>query len=225
MKQRLLIVFAMAAIAGVNQAKADVVFMSVPGTSFAYNQSGNDGFTFTPNENIIVTALDYYVSPDTTPADTLINSHGVGIYSVNNTSTPLVTATVGSCDPCTLVGGNGSYSSFASVALLQADQIELYAGQQYMLAGYSQPNEYENGGLTNSGGIPLGTIVTPSAITLNGYYYDYSGSLDYPTIPYGTGYVGPDFQFTAATPDGGTTLALLGIAIVGLAGLRRKLSL
>jgi hypothetical protein len=27
-----------------------------------------------------------------------------------------------------------------------------------------------------------------------------------------------------ATPDGGTTLSLLGLAIVGLAGLRRKLS-
>lgn len=34
-----------------------------------------------------------------------------------------------------------------------------------------------------------------------------------------------DFTVSASAPDGGTTLALLGLAIAGLAGLRRKLSL
>jgi len=222
MKQRLLMVFALVAIGGVSLAKADTLFMSVPGTSYAYTQSGNDGFTFTPTQDIIVTALDYYVSPDTTPvADTLNYSHGVGIYSVS-TQALLVQTTVGPCvttTACNLVGGGG-YSSFASVPVAPT---ELYAGDQYMLAGYSQQSEYENGGLSDNAGIPLDTIVTPSAVTLNAYYYDYNGSLDYPTTPYSTAFVGPDFQFTAV-PDGGTTLTLLGLAVAGLAGLRRKLS-
>jgi hypothetical protein len=44
----------------------------------------------------------------------------------------------------------------------------------------------------------------------------------------GSGGSGPDDVGTFAivsTPDGGTTLALLGLALVGLAGIRRKLSL
>jgi hypothetical protein len=213
MKQRLLIVFALAAIGGVNQARADVVFMSVPVTAFSYTEGGNDGFTFTPNVNITVTALDYYLSP----SNTLLDGHGVGIYAVSNQATPLVTATVGPCGglnpACNLVTAG---SSFDSVAVAPT---ELFAGVQYMLAGLAFSDELENGG-TSGLGIPLADLVTAPAITLNAYYYDYNSSLDYPTTPYGTGYVGPNFQFA---PDGGTTLALLGLAIAGLAGLRRKL--
>jgi hypothetical protein len=220
MKQRLLMVFALVAIGGVSLAKADTLFMSVPGTSDAYTQAGNDGFTFTPTENIIVTALDYYVSP--IASNTLVYPHGVAIYSAT-TQALLLETTVGPCTPaaaCNLVGGGVGYSSFASAPITPT---ELYAGVQYMLAGYSQPLENENGGTPSGVGLPLGTIITPSGITLNGYYYDYNGSVDYPTIPYSTAYVGPDFQFSAV-PDGGTTLALLGLAVAGLVGLRRKLS-
>jgi hypothetical protein len=44
----------------------------------------------------------------------------------------------------------------------------------------------------------------------NGNYIDYPGTLT--------------LVAAAATPDGGTTLALLGLAVAGLAGLRRKLN-
>ena len=39
------------------------------------------------------------------------------------------------------------------------------------------------------------------------------------------GYFGPNFQFTAGvpTPDSGSTVSLLGFALLGLAALRRKL--
>jgi hypothetical protein len=217
MKQSLLMVFALAAIGGVNQAKADVtLFMTIPGSAPPWYQYGNDGFTFTPKVDITVTALDYYVSDST-----LSYEHGVGIYAASPTpGAPLVQAIVGACNPCTLVGGEGGTSFFASVAITP---IVLTAGTQYMLAGYSDPGESENGGNPAGSGIALADLGIPSPITFGGYYYDYSGSLDYPTSPYGTAFVGPNFEFS--TPDGGTTVALLGLAVVGLAGLRRKLSL
>lgn len=56
-----------------------------------------------------------------------------------------------------------------------------------------------------------------------------NGSGDYGSIEYsnlgGYGNQGSNGTFTlAAVPDGGTTLTLLGLAIAGLAGLRRKFS-
>jgi hypothetical protein len=56
-------------------------------------------------------------------------------------------------------------------------------------------------------------------------YYRYQG--DPPaSLPGGRNGPGDPGTFAiVATPDGGTTLSLLGLAIVGLAGLRRKLSL
>jgi hypothetical protein len=60
---------------------------------------------------------------------------------------------------------------------------------------------------------------------LNGTFVDrasatYDGS-NWSFVPNGAPVVPPSL----ATPDGGTTLSLLGLALVGLAGLRRKLSL
>jgi hypothetical protein len=36
-------------------------------------------------------------------------------------------------------------------------------------------------------------------------------------------YFGPNFQFTVPTPDSGLTVSLLGLALLGLAAVRRKL--
>jgi hypothetical protein len=78
----------------------------------------------------------------------------------------------------------------------------------------------------NSGLLFYTDITNPTAATeMNIYstgttsYYRYQGSG-------GLGNPGDAGTFAIqGTPDGGTTLSLLGLAIVGLAGLRRKLSL
>ncbi len=81
-----------------------------------------------------------------------------------------------------------------------------------MLAGYSYQNENENGGDPYSAGIPLNQIVTDPSLTLNGYYYDYNGSLDYPTISYDTAFFGPNFQFSPV-PEPATVFSLVMICV------------
>ena len=196
--------------AATGPAKADL-FMTVPEAGVAYLQYGNDGFVFTPTTDLLVTALDYYASPYDSYC--LSDPHEVGIYDATD-QTLLVSTTIGpGCGP--LVGGTAGDSYFLSVPV---SATLLLPGQQYMLAGYSQPNEYENGGSDGSG-IPLGSLVLFDA-TLDGYYYDYSGSLDYPTTPYGTAFVGPDFE-ASAVPEP-LTLSLFGAGLIGLGALRRR---
>ena len=76
----------------------------------------------------------------------------------------------------------------------------------------------DNNGLlfVGPGGVPEINIYSTGPIA----YYKYLGEYG------GAGAPGDPGTFAiVATPDGGTSLSLLGLAIVGLAGLRRKLSL
>jgi hypothetical protein len=80
-----------------------------------------------------------------------------------------------------------------------------------------------NGNVGNSGGTAP-SEGTSSIIYVGSGRFDGTAGLYFPT----TIDSGPPNRYEAgtfATPDGGTTLSLLGLAIVGLAGLRRKLSL
>jgi hypothetical protein len=195
-------------------ARASTLAFSVPEAAATYTQFGNDGFTFTPTTNITVTALDYYLSPYTPEnGAALIDPHQVGIYAVSNPSTPLVQTTIGPGTGSGIVGGPGPTDSF--FVSQSVTPIELFAGQQYMLAGYSQPNENENGGNPSGVGIPFGSLLTAPGVTLNAYYYDYSGGLDYPTTPYATAFVGPDFQFTATPEPATLTLLASGFLAAG----------
>ena len=100
---------AILAVAGIcvwgHAAHAAQPFMTVPSTGFDYASNGNDGFLFTPTSDLLVNALDYYVSPDAAVPYTLNNSHGVAIYDVAGSHvTPLVQAVLGPGGG-TLVGG------------------------------------------------------------------------------------------------------------------------
>jgi hypothetical protein len=198
------------------------LFMTVPETSTPYVQYGNDGFLFTPTTNLIVDELDYYVSPFN--SDLMISPHGVAIYSVSDTSTPLVQTVI--FNNGTIVSGGAGSSSFESVAVAPT---LLTAGDEYMLAGFSTPDDFENGGDPYGNGIPLGSLVVSNA-TLSGYYYDYSGVLDYPTTPYPTAFVGPNFEAgvvqTSAVPEISTwAMMLIGFGLVGMQLKRRGVSL
>jgi hypothetical protein len=201
-------------------ARASSLAFGVPETNAPYTQFGNDGFTFTPTTNITVTALDYYLSPYPPENGTaLLFPHDVAIYSVANPVTPLIETTVGPGFGTGVVGGpSPTYSFFVSQSVAPT---LLFAGQQYMLAGYSQPDENENGGVPSPSGIPLGSLVLAPGLSLDGYYYDYNGALDYPTIPYATAYVGPNFEFGIPEP---ATLTLLasGFFAAGGFGLYRR---
>jgi hypothetical protein len=209
--------------------------MDVPGPGAVYTQAGNDGMLFTPNTNIIVTALDYYLSPyPPENGGALVYPHDVAIYDASGSHTvPLVQTTIGPGAGDAIVGGPAGYSYFVSQSVTAT---ELLAGHTYMLAGFSAPNENENGGNPANSGIPVSSIVT-SGITLtsNGsegpYYFDYNGSLDYPTIQIyqgvdysQTAFLGPNFEFSAAVPEP-TSLAgwsLLGLCVAGFCRWRKK---
>ena len=74
-------------------AHAAQPFMTVPSTGFDYASNGNDGFLFTPTSDLLVNALDYYVSPDAAVPYTLNNSHGVAIYTMNTGSDNITKST------------------------------------------------------------------------------------------------------------------------------------
>ncbi|HEY2839629.1 MAG TPA: PEP-CTERM sorting domain-containing protein [Pirellulales bacterium] len=204
-------------------SRAGALGFGAPEAGLAYQSYGNDGFVFTPSVNIMVTALDYYLSPFAPENGTaLVDSHPVGIYSTSNPNALLTSAMVGpGSGP--IVNGGAGYSSFVPQAITP---IELLAGQSYMLSGTSTLSENENGGLYYNAGIPLGNLVPGPEITVNAYFYDYNLSLDYPTTPYATGFVGPNFQYTIVPspvpePTSGALL-LIGTGVVASRLLKRK---
>jgi hypothetical protein len=91
------------------------------------------------------------------------------------------------------------------------------------------PGTYTIGGFY---GAPFGdfALFHASITSASGVSYVASRSAFGFTFPTGdvqgfsNGYFGLNFQFTVPTPDSGSTVSLLGCALLGLAGLRRKLS-
>jgi hypothetical protein len=84
------------------------------------------------------------------------------------------------------------------------------------------PNFSLNGLLFDLASGPPNSPVNIYYIGPGTYEFSYGRNGYDPNAP-GAG--GSAITFNAQVPDGGTTLSLLGLAMVGLAGLRRKLSL
>jgi hypothetical protein len=83
---------------------------------------------------------------------------------------------------------------------------------------YAQGSGQNPGGLLFSVNAPGDTLLWSGNNGGNGTGYSFAGNFG------NNGVIAPaDTTFTMTVPDGGTTLALLGLAIAGLAGLRRKL--
>ncbi len=220
MKRATWIMAALALLLGsVDKAKAGSLAFGVPEAPVPYNSPpGVDGYTFTVgSSNIIVTALDYYVSPFN--GSTLLDQHGVGIYAVSDQITPLVQTVVGPGTGAGLVGGPPIVGSF--FASVPVAPTLLFAGQTYMLAGVETAADTENGGPDGSSGVPVPSITSAPGVTFDAYFYNYNTTLSYPTIPYPTAYVGPNMEFSVSTPEP-ASMTLLCLGIAGMAGYSWK---
>jgi hypothetical protein len=106
-------------------------------------------------------------------------------------------------------GLTGTYDSvdYGSSAMV-LDAVGSFGSNDNLFNPTGSPSYFDTSGLSFKAGGNDGTFVE-SSLNGNGYYTN-------PQTPV-------DFSATHV-PDGGTTLTLLGLAIAGLAGLRRKLS-
>jgi hypothetical protein len=160
----------------------------------ATNGSWSMGFEFLTNTPVIVGALGFY-------DHNMSQSHAVGIYDAAKNL--LVSTTVLTSDP---LSGFFRYHSIAPLLLP--------AGQTYVIAAVTGKDKYTWD--------PSGFVTDPS-ITYLSARFKYSTVLVFPgTADYITrGGFGPNFQFSAPLPG---SLILLGSGLVGLFGIRRRLS-
>jgi len=140
----------------------------------------------------------------------LLFSHAVTIWT--STGTKLVQARIPSGTGATLTNGF-RYVSIAPFTL---------AAGTYTIGGF-----YAAGFRGSFDPALILASITPAS----GLRYHGSRSALGRTFPTGDdirhGYFGPNFQFTTGvpTPDSGSTVSLLGCALLGVAALRRKLPL
>lgn len=129
----------------------------------------------------------------------------VGLFKESDASL-IVSTTVTSAD--SLVG-NYRFASIASVVLA--------AGEQYRVVGVNGDDLYNIAYNPN--------IVTDSRITWNGYGYGNSTSLVFSNDWSGTEiswFANMNIAGSTNVPDGGSSLALVGLGLCGLVALRRR---
>jgi len=175
------------------------------GISAAPGFSATLGYAFTLSSPVTVTNLGLFDSRN----DGFAESHAVTIWT--STGTQLVQTTIPAGTSGTLINGF-RYVSIAPLTL---------AAGTYTIAGFY--------GVTPDASLfSLSSITGASGVS----YLGSRGALGF-TFPTGdvfvnpNSYFGPNFEFTTGvpTPDSGSTVSLLGCALLGLAALRRKLPL
>jgi len=190
------------------QTRADMIGFGASSSSSLVGIGDNVtlGYAFTVSTPVSVTMLGLFDSDN----NGLLSSHAVTIWT--STGTQLVQATIPAGTGATLTNGF-RYVSIAPFTL---------AAGTYTIAGFyaaGLPPSFDPAlvfaSITSASGISYVDIRSA-----NGFVFP-SGSLGQ-----SNGYFGPNFQFTTAvpTPDSGSTISLLGFALLGLAALRRKLS-
>jgi hypothetical protein len=186
------------------QTRADTIAFSISGGNATVFFFGDItlGYAFTASSPIKVTNLGVFDAFN----NGLVASHAVTIWT--STGTQLVQATIPAGTGGTLIDG----FRYVSIA-----PFSLPAGTYTIGGSY-------DGSLDAA---QTDTTIT-SASELS--YVDGRGEFGF-TFPSGdvfgfpNGYFGPNFEFTTGvvTPDSGSTVSLLGCALLGLAVLRRKL--
>jgi len=187
------------------QTRADMIALNstISGGRFAHNNS-TKGWAFTIGSPVLVTQLGLWDQGN----NGLNASHLVTIWT--STGTLMAQTTIPSGTGATLID-DFRYVSITSVLL---------PAGSYTIGGFY-------GTLSDQFVINASAIAAASGFTYNG-----SRSRLGFAFPQGNffgnanSYFGPNFQFTTALgiPDSGSTVSLLGCALLGLAAVRRKLS-
>ncbi|MBI1176206.1 VPDSG-CTERM sorting domain-containing protein [bacterium] len=183
-----------------------------PGTTGGpvYDATANVGMAFTVNDDIVVTALGAY----DWGADGFVGTPVVGIFDASQTLLGSVTIPMG-----TSAALDSDRYRYASVS-----EFTLVAGKDYWLS--LAPSASDPWMVSNSG-----TTTAAQITQLNRGRYTYSGlGLQFPDQANQAydAYIGPNFQFrlpggdthSKGIPDGGSTLALAGLALSSIAVLK-----
>ena len=177
-----LVVVVLLSIVTAQMARADIAaFTFQDPVSGTVSVTGNDGFKFQPNVDILVTALGYYDRDQ----DGLALTHPIAIFDADSQSL-LATTTVGLGSS---LDGSFRYSLITPLLLQQ--------GQSYMVVGFHPGSLTQDLAAEN----PTG-VTTATEITYQGYFFSYDTALSYPAMSGGSGtFFGPSFRF-AIDADG-----------------------
>ena len=194
------------------QTRADTVALSFSSHSGeGTTQNVTAGWSFTLSSNISVTELGAWDGNNSVafgPPDGLTSDQLITIWTSAGT---LVTS-------ATVPAGSGTLvNDFRFVSIAPT----LLTAGSYVIGDYYSPTNSDPNAAISS------TITTAPGVTY-GQGLDGVGNA-FPTSPFaGGGIWGPNFQFVPAgvsTPDTGSTLYLLGLALAGLFGVSRIRSL
>jgi protein with PEP-CTERM/exosortase system signal len=188
------------------QTRADTIAFSVSSTaSIAFGDNTTLGYAFTVSSPVTVTNLGLFDFGN----DGLNTSHAVTIWT--STGTQLLQVTIPAGTGATLTDGF-RYVSIAPFLLVSGT---------YTIGGFyagDSDSSLDAASITSASG--LSYLGSRSAF---GFTFP-SGD----AISVVNSYFGPNFQFITGvgvpTPDSGSTVSLLGFALLGLAAVRRKLS-
>ena len=174
-------------LTGINAA---TLFSFSPPASGTSGVIGVDGVAFTPSVDMLVSSLGYYDQD----GDGLPGNFEVGVYEFS--SQTLVAPSVSISSSSTLAVDNFRYEPVPT--------ITLNAGSQYLVAGFAPVEAYYAAHLGS------GLTVDPD-VTYDGYFYDVTGALSFPTTSDPTLYFGgPNLQFSSIPEPSATILIVLG---------------
>ena len=201
---KLVIVFGISlALAANAQAQSLVADISSPGDVATGVADLVLGYEFQVNSPVTVTGLADF--------EPTAGGNAVGLWDASRNL--LATATVSSSDPSL---GNGFFNYAPVPSMTLAPGIYYVGAELDGLDGSDAPYTWDAGGLTT---IPQISDMIPA--------YGFGSGLTFPENPDG----GATFAYfggnvvvdgTDPTPDGGTTILLLGLAFIGLAIAHRK---